>query len=50
MPSPPKFLALTIKEPKQKTPLTLERYDEPTLAAGELLVQNVAVAQVFIIS
>ncbi|KIJ47905.1 hypothetical protein M422DRAFT_205804 [Sphaerobolus stellatus SS14] len=43
--STPKFLALTIKEPKQKTPLTLESYEEPDLGSGEFLVQNVAVAQ-----
>lgn len=44
--SSPRFLALVIREPKQKTPLTLEPYREPSLGAGELLVENVAVAQV----
>ncbi|KIJ23571.1 hypothetical protein M422DRAFT_39547 [Sphaerobolus stellatus SS14] len=39
-----KFLALVIREPKQKV-LTLESYKEPSLGPSEILVQNVAVAQ-----
>ncbi|KAF8582932.1 GroES-like protein [Ramaria rubella] len=41
----PIFKALSITEHKQKTPLTLLDYEEPTLGTGEILVENIAVAQ-----
>jgi hypothetical protein len=44
----PIFKALTINEPKQKTPLTLTDYEEPVLELDEILVENVAVAQVLV--
>ncbi|KZT55735.1 GroES-like protein [Calocera cornea HHB12733] len=42
--SPP-FKALSITEHKQKTPLTLIDFEEPSLAEGEILIENAAVAQ-----
>jgi len=42
----PIFKALVITEHKQKTPLTIIDYEEPTLGEGEFLLENVAVAQV----
>ena len=42
----PIFKALSITERHQKTPLTFLDYDEPQLKDDEILVENVAVAQV----
>ncbi|EJT98636.1 GroES-like protein [Dacryopinax primogenitus] len=39
------FIALSITEHHQKTPLTLLPFDEPQLGEGELLIANAAVAQ-----
>ncbi|KZS95260.1 GroES-like protein [Sistotremastrum niveocremeum HHB9708] len=41
----PIFKALVVTERKQKTPLTLADYEEPTLSEGDLLLENVAAAQ-----
>ncbi|TDL20447.1 GroES-like protein [Rickenella mellea] len=41
----PVFKALSITEHHQKTPLTLLDFEEPQLEDGEILVENVAVAQ-----
>ncbi|EJT98631.1 GroES-like protein [Dacryopinax primogenitus] len=39
------FIALSITSHKQTTPLTLLPFPEPELGPGELLIQNVAIAQ-----
>jgi hypothetical protein len=42
----PVFKVLSITEHRQKTPLTLLDFKEPSIGSTELLIKNVAVAQV----